>query len=78
MTHTGERYAVICKDRGSDRSWVFLTPTLSRLLEYIKRIDRIYSLANHNLEEIQIDAQFYTAEIKEYVEERKMDLINLN
>ena len=41
MTHTGERYAVICKDRGSDRSWVFLTPTLSRLLEYIKRMDRM-------------------------------------
>ena len=72
MTHTGERYAVVCKDRGSDRSWVFLTPTLSRLLEFIKRMDRIYTLANHNLEEIQIDAQFYTAEIKEYVEGRKI------
>ena len=25
LTHTGERYAVICKDRGSDRTWIFLT-----------------------------------------------------
>ena len=72
LTHTGERYAVICKDRGSGRTWVFLTATLSRLLEFIKRMDRIYSLANHNLEEIQIDEQFYTADIKTYIDERKI------
>ena len=71
LTHSGEAYAILCYDRGSGRSWVFLTPTLSRMLEFIQRMDRLYSLAHHDLKEVQIDAAFYTDEIKRYFEERQ-------
>jgi len=71
LTHSGEGYAVLCYDRGSGRSWVFLTPTLSKLLEFIQRMDRIYSLAHHDLKEVQIDEAFYTDEIRRYFDERQ-------
>ena len=34
-------------------------------------MDRLYSLAHHDLKEVQIDAAFYTEEIKRYFEERQ-------
>ena len=54
ITHSGEGYAVLCIDRGSDKSWCFMTSSISNLLEYIQRMGRIYELDGHNLEVIQI------------------------
>ena len=71
LTHSGEAYAVICYDRGCGRSWIFLTATLSKMLEFIQRMDRIYTLALYELEELQIDAAFYTEDIRKYCEERR-------
>jgi hypothetical protein len=69
-THSGEGFAVLCIDRGSDKSWCFMTNTISNLLEFVQRMDRLYALDGHNLEEIQIDSSFYTKDIKKYCEER--------
>ena len=69
-THSGEGFAVLCIDRGSDKSWCFMTNTISHLLEFVQRMDRLYALDGHNLEEIQIDSAFYTKEIQKYCEER--------
>jgi hypothetical protein len=34
-------------------------------------MDRIYSLAHHDLKEVQIDEAFYTDEIRRYFDERQ-------
>ena len=70
LTHSGEGYAVLCVDRGSGMSWVFLTKTIKHLLEFIQRMDRIYTLAGYNLKEVQIDAAFYTDDIRAYFQSR--------
>ena len=70
VTHSGENKAVVCIDRGSGMSWIFLTKTINNLLEFIQRMDRIYTIAGYNLKEVQIDAAFYTAEIRSYFQER--------
>jgi len=76
-THSGEGYAVLCIDRGSDKSWCFMTSSISNLLEYIQRMDRIYELAGYNLEEIQIDASFATKAITTYCAERRRGVLSL-
>jgi len=70
LTHSGEGHAILCVDRGSGMSWVFLTKTIDKLLEFIQRMDRIYTLAGYNLKEVQVDAAFYTAEIRSYFQDR--------
>ena len=54
-----------------------MTSSISNLLEFIQRMDRIYELAGHNLEEIQIDASFYTKAIKKYCAERRRGALSL-
>ena len=41
LTHSGEGYAILCCGRGSGKSWSWLTKSISELVEYIIRMDRI-------------------------------------